>query len=96
VSYEHLRRLEEIVRAVARGRGFDGSPFAERPLPLGTREQEMDAVWLSLAIRPRPQTVEARRLAREWTRNIVLSSSTQPAKAKVARPAPAKKKVRAW
>ncbi len=93
MDYSHSRALEQVVISTAREHGFDGQPFAERPLPLGSRDEEMAAVWLSINIRPRPQTVEARRLAREWTRNIVLSSGRQTAE--TTQPTP-NKKVRAW
>ena len=95
MDYHHFRQLEQAVIATARRHGYDGDPFADRPLPLGERDQEMAAVFLSLAIRPRPQTIEARRLAREWTRNIVLTSG-QTATV-VAPPTTAiKEKARAW
>ena len=78
VQYSDYRRLETELIALARARGFDGTPFLREPAPLGTREQEMQGVWLSLDVRPRPETIRLRKLVRDWARNIVLSSSNTP------------------
>jgi len=95
MDYPDFRRLEQAVIDTAREHGYDGQLFAERPLPLGTRDEEMAAVYLSLSISPRPRTIEARRLAREWTRNIVLSSA-QPAVEKTLSEATKKSGARKW
>ena len=75
MDYSVYRRLEKEVVASARAQGFNGQPFLREPAPLGTCEQEMDSIWLSLGILPRPQTRRQRDLVRLWSRNIVLSST---------------------
>ncbi len=95
MDYPNFRRLEQAVIATAKKHGFDGQPFAARPLPIGTEVQEMDAIYLSLAVSPRPLTDQAKKLVREWTHNIVLSSGQQLEE--TSRPSLAKKeRSRAW
>jgi len=93
MNYPNFRRLEQVVIATAKKHGFDGQPFADRPLPIGTEVQEMNAIYLSLAVSPRPLTDQAKKLVREWTHNIVLTSGQQTT---VASHPATKKKVRAW
>ena len=75
MSYSIKRSLEGELVALARASGFNGSPFLREPAPLGTLEEELASIWLSLDIQPRPETQEQRDLVRCWARNIVLSSS---------------------
>jgi len=45
MDYPHFRRLEQAVIATAKKHGFDGQPFAEQPLPIGSEVQEMNAIF---------------------------------------------------
>ena len=89
-AYSRNRRLENEVRAAARQRGYNGSPFLRQTPPLADAETEMEAIWLSLSVEPRPETKWARDLVRRWARNIVLSS-TEPAP-----PTPKKARAVKW
>ena len=81
VQYSTYRKLEKELLTLARSCGFNGTPFLPEPPQTGTLEQEMESIWLSLGILPRPQTQRQRDLVRLWSRNIVLSS-TSPANRK--------------
>lgn len=73
-QYSTYRRLEYEITNLARSRGLNGSPFQRDDPPLGTRQEEMAAIFLSLDV-DRPLTDGQKKLVRRWARNIVLSSS---------------------
>lgn len=75
--YTTFRRLESEIISLARSRGLNGTPFLRDDPPLGSREQEMAALWLSLDV-PRPLSDAQKRLIRRWARNIVMSSRSIP------------------
>ena len=77
MDYSTNRRLESELREVARQHGYNGTPFLRQIPPLASHEAEMAAIWLSLAVIPRPETQPERDKLRRWARNIVLSS-TEP------------------
>jgi hypothetical protein len=93
MSYSSFRQLEKALLALGKKRGFNGTPFLPEPAPLGSLQQEMDAVWLSLDVQPRPRTEPDRLLVREWARGIVLTSGPEPAAPKRHQ---SKRKERAW
>ena len=72
--YSIFRRLENELIANARARGYQGTPFRRDPAPLGTLDQELEAISLSLSISPRPETPGLRAMVRRWARNVVMSS----------------------
>jgi hypothetical protein len=92
MNYTTNRRLETELTAVARKRGYNGSLFLRYTPPLSDLGQEMLAIDLSLAIRPRPETKRQRDLVREWARNVVLSS-TEPERPTAK---PAKRRTVKW
>jgi len=77
MDFNENRRLEKAVNLLAKSRGYDGDIFVERPPQIGTIEQEKEAIFLAVDVRPRPKTVEAREQVREWARAIVLTSTTE-------------------
>jgi hypothetical protein len=76
--YSTNRRLERELLDLARSKGYDGSPFLRERPAVGSLDQELAAIDLSLSVSPRPQTPQQRQLAREWARNIVFSSEASP------------------
>ena len=92
MNYSRLRWLEQVLLGAARDQGYDGSPFVEDPIPIQTAEEEFKAVDLAVSVRRYTQTSELYEIARDWTRNIVLTSSGN----EIDKAPSSRKRARAW